>query len=801
MPKLTIDNQSVEVPDGTNVLEAAKRLGIVIPHFCYHEALGAVGACRLCAMKFEDGPVKGIQMACMVTAQEGMVVSTLDAATVEFRAHVIEWLMMNHPHDCPVCDEGGECQLQDMTVAGGHTLRRYRGLKRTYPNQQLGPFIEHEMNRCIQCYRCARTYQDYCGGEDFGVLGTNQRVYFGRFRDGRLESPFSGNLVDVCPTGVFTDKAFRFKSRYWDLEEAPSVCPHCGLGCATIPGGRYRELQRVRAGSNRQTNGFFICDRGRFGYGHAAHAARPRVPLVDGQEVDWTQALAAARARLDKIIAAHGPRSVALLGSSRAGLEANAQLRSLARLLGTDRVVFAAHAPRDWTARTLAAGLGAQASSLDDVRRSDCLLLIGADPLAEAPLLALAVRQAVRGGARAAIIDPRPVALPCATAHLPLAPWRLGQALAALGDNDWSRFEGQEAVFLEGVHEALAGARHPIVIGGADLLGPAGMRQLLELARRLSREDRPCGAMGVLSGPNSYGAALLAGDGPDFEELSNAMITGEVRALICLESDPLTQAADPAHAGLALARLDLLVALDSLPTKTLGHAQIILPTTVTAEGAGCFVNNEGRMQTFMRVLAPGLPLRETGGGGHPPRLFMADTPGAAPRPAWEILAGLQGRAASLAELRDALAREDVRFAGLTALAAESEGQRVADAGLALPATRVEDYVPRDGELALLVCEALFGSEETAFYSAPLDPVRPEPRLILHERDAGRLGVTPGEQVRLHSAVEEVVLPVEIRADSAPGVAILPRVRGSLVEAFVPGVGPQPCRINREVDHA
>ena len=280
MPTLTIDNLSVTVPEGTNVLEAAKRLGIVIPHFCYHEALGAVGACRLCAMKFLEGPVKGVQMSCMVEAKDGMVVSTLDEEAQDLRKHVIEWLMMNHPHDCPVCDEGGECQLQDMTVAGGHGIRRFRGLKRTYHNQDLGPFIEHEMNRCIQCYRCVRTYQDYCGGSDFGVLGCNQRIYFGRFEDGRLESPFSGNIVDACPTGVFTDKTFRFRTRYWDLEQAPSVCPHCSLGCAIIPGGRYRELQRTVAGVNLQTNGHFICDRGRFGYGHANHPERPRVPRI-----------------------------------------------------------------------------------------------------------------------------------------------------------------------------------------------------------------------------------------------------------------------------------------------------------------------------------------------------------------------------------------------------------------------------------------------------------------------------------------------------------------------------------------
>ncbi len=800
MPRLTIDNRSVDVPDGSNVLEAAQRLGIVIPHFCYHEALGAVGACRLCAMKFEDGPVKGVQMSCMVEAQEGMVVSTLDPTTVELRAHVIEWLMTNHPHDCPVCDEGGECQLQDMTVAGGHTLRRYRGRKRTYANQQLGPFIEHEMNRCIQCYRCVRTYQDYCGGDDFGVLGVNQRVYFGRFRDGRLESPFSGNLVDVCPTGVFTDKTFRFKTRYWDIEEAPSVCPHCSLGCATLPGGRYRELQRTRAGVNRATNGFFICDRGRFGYAHANHPARPRFPRVAGQEVAWDDALAVARQRIAAIVAEHGPGAVAFLGSPRASLEANAQLQAWARELGSERVAFEAHAPRDWAARTLAGGLGTHWRSLEGVRHSDCVVMFGLDPLAEAPLLVLAVRQAVRRGGHVAVLDPRPVELTCRAAHLPLPPWRLSEALTALADNDFSTFSRQEGVVLEGLRDALQAAERPVLIGGGDLLGVPGLQRLLNLVDVLSRDHRPCGMMVPLTGPNSFGGALLAGAGPDFEELGNAVATGEVRALVCLENDPLSTAAHPGRAALALGKLELLVVLDGLPTRTAQRAEILLPTTVTAESEGTFVNNEGRMLAFERAMQPGIPLKVTGGGDHPPRTFAPGTPGDQPRPAWAVLARLRGKDDALEAVRREIEMRDPRFAGLSGLQAESEGFHVAGGG-PLPEVDEENFIPGAGELALLVTEGLFGSEEIAHYSAPLDAVRPAPRLYLHPADAERLSVAEGEAVRLVCEVGEVALPVTLSPRMAAGVAVLPRVRGTVLESFVPGAGVHPFSIVKEARHA
>jgi NADH-quinone oxidoreductase subunit G len=234
MPKLKIDNLEIEVPKGTKVIEAAARLGIIIPRFCFHPALGPVGACRVCAVKFLEGPVKGVQMSCMTDAQDGMVVSTADEEAVDFRKHVIEWLMMNHPHDCPVCDEGGHCLLQDMTVSGGHGIRRYLGKKRTYRDQYLGVFVQHEMNRCIHCWRCRRFYQEFAGYRDLGAMQIAHRTYFGRYKDGPLESPFSGNLIDICPTGVYTDKPSRFTGRRWDFERGLSLCIHCSLGCNTI---------------------------------------------------------------------------------------------------------------------------------------------------------------------------------------------------------------------------------------------------------------------------------------------------------------------------------------------------------------------------------------------------------------------------------------------------------------------------------------------------------------------------------------------------------------------------------------
>lgn len=789
MPTLIIDNQRVIVPQGTNVLEAAQQLGIVVPHFCYHEALGAVGACRLCAMLFIEGPVKGIQMACMVEAKDDMVVSTEAPEAVAYRSQVIEWLMINHPHDCPVCDEGGECQLQDMTVAGGHDIRRYTGKKRTYVNQDLGPFIAHEMNRCIQCYRCVRTYQDYCGGTDYGVLGANQRLYFGRFRNGPLESPFAGNLVDVCPTGVLTNKAYRFKSRFWDLQEGPSICPHCSLGCAVIPGARFRELQRIRAGANQAVNGCFICDRSRFGYDYVNHPERPRTPLLHGEGLSWQDALATLRQRLSELIERHGSDAVALLGSGRASLEANYLLRRLSEQLGGTAPVYASHPGRDRAARTVTTLPVELSASLADVRASDLVLVMGAEPLAEGPILALAIRQAVRGGGKVMVCDPRPVELPCSANHLPCSPQQLLEVLHALAAGETLPAE------LQPLAESLQQAQQPVLIGGSDLLGAAGCAALLAASQRLSSRERPCRAMVLLPEANSFGAALLAGDGADFDQLLEGMAAGRIKALLCLEADPLADCPDRQRLIQGLEQLDFLAVLDYLPSVTAEKADLLLPTTAFAEGAGTLVNNEGRMQAFAPVFSPGEPLRISGQGGHPPRSFSSTTPGALPSQAWAVLAELCDQPVDLDQIRHELEEKEPRFAGLIELTAEGPGRRVLSGNQTLPAP-APIIAGHSDTLQLLVCESLYGSETLSVHSAPLAAVCPQPYLLLHEQDAARLGIAADDRVLLTAGVEQLTLPARLSARMAVGLVMVPRLRGTDLDSFYPGQPPLPCRVEK-----
>jgi len=598
MPKLIIDDIQVEAAEGVTVLEAAQSVGITIPHFCWHPALGKAGACRVCAVKLLDGPVKGVQMSCMLPVQEGMVVSTTDPEAVAMRRQVIEWLMINHPHDCPVCDEGGECQLQDFTIAGGHGIRRFGGPKRTHVNQDLGPYIQHEMNRCIQCYRCARFYQEHAGGSDFGVMGSAGRVYFGRFADGPLESPFSGNLVDICPTGVFTDKTARFRARYWDYDMAPSVCPGCSLGCNITPAARYRELLKIIARRNDRVNGWFICDRGRFAPKEVNAAARPRVPLVHGRQAGWDEAQDVLLRRLNEIVELYGEGSVVVVGSSRLPLEGAGLLPLLADGLATRSLCYFVTAQELRLAHAAAGLLTRENSaSLEQVRNADCIAIYESDLRDEGPMMLLAVRQAWLRGAPVLLVGE----------HSPLA-----QAQAV----------GIEAVQLHYMEEApLAIFDRPVVIAGGKHADPRVVSMLDQAGARVA-----C----LFSGPNSHAAALISAErgGSSLEEL---LATGRVKGVVAVEADIPEE---------MLEGVPFVAAIDWQDTPAVRRAEIVLPTTAWVECDGTYVNFEGRAQRFSRVMRPGLPLKGLDPAGHPPRVHASGPPGGDLRPAWQVVGDL-----------------------------------------------------------------------------------------------------------------------------------------------------------------
>jgi NADH-quinone oxidoreductase subunit G len=809
MPKLIIDDMEIEVPEGTKVIEAAERLGIMIPRFCYHPALGSVGACRVCAVKFLQGPFKGVQMSCMVDARDGMVVSTSDPEAVQFRRYVIEWLMLNHPHDCPVCDEGGHCLLQDETVSGGHGIRRYRGEKRTYRDQYLGVLVQHEMNRCIHCYRCRRFYQDFAGYRDLGAMQIANRVYFGRHCDGPLESPFAGNLIDVCPTGVYTDKPARYKGRRWDFERSPGICLHCSLGCHIVVSARYREIVRQEGRFSADVNGYFICDRGRFGFYYNNHPQRPRRARIGAEECDWDAAVREAAEQLTRIGRAHGAEAIAVLGSTRSSLETQGMLKLLSgRHAWREPNFFTDPGLQRKTKRAVSRLEQRIAVSLREIEAADCILAIGVDPVNEAPMLALAMRQAFRTGATVVLIDPRPVALPFDFHHLAVAPGYLGVCLAllvtatvprttaaALGPAALELYNAISASSLPDVliqaevsalTEKLRNSKRPVVVCGTDCPPDTTPALAADSALLLREVKEKSGLFYVLPGPNAFGAALVSFDASSFPDTLEAMENGRVKALLVVESDPFWSFPDQRRLERALDQLDLLLVLDYLPSKLAERAHILLPTATSLETSACFVNQEGRAQFTDAAHLSGTPIRQIGEGSHPPRVFRETIPGGDSKPAWQALADLSQSMtpqepettrddvwASLAEWHDIFAElahpdhRDTRHRLVPEQSSEapfSQGPKLQRAELS------------EDQLELLLVDWTYGSEELSAYSSYVQQVEEEPCVFIHADTAAKAGLADGDRVTVQ--LDGGMLEVRLRASHhmARGVLVLPRHR-------------------------
>ena len=782
MPKLTIDDRTVEVPEGTKVIDAAAQVGIEIPRFCYHPALGSVGACRVCAVKFLQGPFKGVQMSCMVDAADGMVVSTTDPEAVDFRRHVIEWLMINHPHDCPVCDEGGHCLLQDMTVSGGHGLRLYQGDKRTYLDQDLGPLVQHEMNRCIQCYRCSRYYQEFSGYRDLGVMGIASRVYYGRFRPGPLESPFSGNLIDICPTGVYTDRPSRYKGRNWDYQRTPSVCIHCCLGCRTTAAVRYREVVRIEARFSPTVNGHFICDRGRYGYPYASAETRPRRARIGGAETDFEDARAEVAHRISNITAYHGPEAIAVVGSARSTLETLAAECRICSALGWKGPFLFSGAAEYAAARKAAGMLTPELTvSLEGLKQADLILIAGVDPVNEAPMLAMALRQAWRNGAHIEVLDPRPLTMPLDFVHRPVDAGGIFDCLGSLaeGVGEGSDDRGKLA-------DRLDRCRRPVVVCGATgLMDVPVVEQAGRLVRKLAENGKAAGLFFVMTGANTFAAARLTEHPGDLETLLPLVEDRRVRALVLVENDLLTAFPDLGRVADALARLDLLVVLDFLDHATVRAAQVFFPTRTFFETGGTFVNNEARLQQAAPAFAGGSPISQTGGGSHPPRVFRTEIPGNRPRSARRILCDLASTLSEEAfspavdDAQAVLAQIAPEFFGFDPV--EARGERGAWATLPLrrsPAgadTTTEGNMPPETG-GLILVDAVFGTEVLSRTSPWLQQLESEPVLTAHPDDAARWGLQSGDLCEL--STEAGILEVLLRTSTqtAAGTLVLPRHR-------------------------
>ncbi len=638
MATIYIENEAKEANPKENLLHACLSLGYNVPYFCWHPALGSVGACRQCAVKQfrnEQDTTGKLIMACMTPASEGTRISITDPEAVTFRAAVIQGLMQNHPHDCPVCDEGGECHLQDMTVMTGHRTRSYSFDKRTFRNQYLGPLVNHEMNRCIQCQRCVRFYREYAGGDDLNAFRLRDNIFFGRAEDGVLESEFAGNLVEVCPTGVFTDATLKkHYTRKWDLQMAPSICVHCGLGCNTSVGERYGSLRRVVNRYNHEVNGYFLCDRGRFGYEFVESHERIRYPLLNGKSATKIEVLE----RLGAILR---EGNIIGIGSPRASLEGNFALR---KLVGPDRFFSGTS---DQESQLLSSMLRilregpARSPSLDDIEHADAVFILGEDLTNVAPIMALKLRQSVRQApmklatdlhipewldqsVREIVQDTKgPLFIASAyatklddvaTATHQAAPddlARLGFAVAHAIDPGSPIVTGLSAELqklAEQIASALLTGQRPLVVSGTSCRSQSVIEAAAQVAWALCKTDHPAALSFTTPECNSIGLAMM-----EAHPLSAAIQAAEIEpanTVIILENDLFRRAAASEVTSL-LQSASHLVVLDHTESATTGAAEVVLPAGTFAESDGTLVSSEGRAQRFFQVFNPSSDVEES----------------------------------------------------------------------------------------------------------------------------------------------------------------------------------------------
>lgn len=535
--------------------------------------------------------------------------------------------MLSHPHDCPVCDEGGHCHLQDMTVMTGHNYRRYRFDKRTFRNQYLGPFLNHEMNRCIQCYRCVRFYREYAGGRDFNAFALRNLVYFGRDRDGVLENEFAGNLVEVCPTGVFTDATLkRHYTRKWDLQFAPSLCAHCGLGCNISMGSRYGTLRRVVNRYNGDVNGYFLCDRGRFAYEFANSEQRIRQSSLGTQAISPQDAKDYLRKLIEQESVVIG------IGSPRASLESNFALRTL---VGADRFYAGVPASELKLLHLMLDILrsGLHPPSLREIEACDAVLILGEDVTNIAPRMALALRQTARQqpieaikhlqiplwqdhGIREVLQDKTGPVFIAATSSTRLddiatecyrgAPddlARIGYAIAHVLDSSAPEAAGvtdSQRSFVTNAAAALKAAKRPLIVSGPSQRNEHIIQAAVNIAHAA-----PGSALSFLMPEcNSFGLALLTASA-----LEDALQT-ESDAAIIVENDLYRRVPAPLLDRF-FERCAHVAVLDHLENRTTAKAELLLPAAPVAESDGTLVSNEGRAQRFFRVVPAGNEVRQS----------------------------------------------------------------------------------------------------------------------------------------------------------------------------------------------
>ncbi len=612
MVELEIDGKKVSVPEGSMVMDAANQLDIYVPHFCYHKRLSIAANCRMCLVEIEKAPKP--MPACATPVTQGMVVRTDSARARQAQRGVMEFLLINHPLDCPICDQGGECQLQDLAVGYGGSASRYAEPKRVVFRKELGPLIAaEEMTRCIHCTRCVRFGQEIAGIMELGMAGRGEHSEILSFVGRTVDSEISGNVIDLCPVGALTSKPFRYAARTWELARRKSVSPHDSLGSNLIVQVKNQRVLRVVPLENEAVNDCWLSDRDRFSYQGLYAADRLTRPMIrqggEWREVDWSDALVHVAALINEVKGKHGAAAIGALAGPGSTAEELFLLGKLMRALGSDNVDFRLR-QSDFSAdgkRTGAPWLGLPVADIDKLDR---LLLVGSFLRKDHPLLAARVRNAVKHGCQASIVHAVDDDLLMPVAHKSIvrpSAWvdELAQIAAAVAQI--KGVAAPVAVEPQATARAIAaslcsGHSAAVLLGNAATQAPHAA-QLQAWAQWIAQAaGARCGVLGEAA--NSVGGYLV-GAVPQAGGLNaRAMVEQPRRAYLLWNMEPEFDVADPAVTLKALAGAEAVIAFSPYRNGALEYAHAILPITPFTETSGTFINLEGRVQSFNGTVQP-----------------------------------------------------------------------------------------------------------------------------------------------------------------------------------------------------
>ncbi len=760
---LEIDGKPVQVPAGATVMDAATKLGVFVPHFCYHKKLSIAANCRMCLVQVEKAP-KPLP-ACATPATEGMKVYVHSDQAVQAQKGVMEFLLINHPLDCPICDQGGECQLQDLAVGYGASSSRYDEAKRVVVNKNLGPLIATDMTRCIHCTRCVRFGQEIAGVMELGMAGRGEHSEILSFVGRTVDSELSGNMIDLCPVGALTSKPFRFRARNWELSRRRSVSAHDSLGSNLMVQVKVDTVMRVLPIETDDINECWISDRDRFAYEGLNSEERLLHPMVrragEWAEVDWPEALEAAAQGLREVAARDGGAALGVLMAPNLTLEELHLGARLGRALGTANID---HRIRQTDFRAKTAGAPWLGMPIAELAGLESLLLVGSTLRKEQPLLAARVRAAAKRGLAVSTAHVLHEELLMPTAHRVTArPGELAGTLAAIAAavaqaaGKPVRGSLKRAITDEerALAAALTGKRGAIILGQYAQQHP-DFAVLLAIAQEIGRIT--AATVGVLpDGANAVGAHLV-GAVPDGGLDARAMVAQPRRGYLVAGVEAER---DMGPAALqAIAQSEFTVVLSAYRNATTDAAHVMLPITPFTETAGTFVNMEGRAQSFNAVVKP-----------------QGES-----RPGWKVLRMLGAlmelpdfHIETLPEVRKQIAPDLAQWArqGLDN-AAEPFDWEVRAAGAALE--RIDEF-------------GIYATDPVVRRSLPLQRTadgKSAHTLRMSAATAASLGLVQGDLARVQAGGGEARLVVAIDAAIAPGAV---RITRGVRETAALGEGP------------